>query len=73
MKVGDLVELSQYGKQLQCRWRERNLIGIVVAMHGPLVYSVQWNGLPNQKIRPGLWRYDRRELKFVKLKTKKEN
>ena len=68
MKVGDLVELSQYGYVLNARWRERGLIGVVTAEHGPLVYTVQWTGL-NDTHRARtyrLWRYDRRELKFVK-------
>ena len=64
MKVGDLVELSQYGYLLNARWRERGLVGIVITEHAPLVYSVQWNGLTHSRHRP--WRYDRRELKFVK-------
>ena len=65
VQVGDLVELSRYGYLLNARWRERGHIGIVTAEHGPLVYTVQWNGL-TQPPRHRPWRYDRRELKFVK-------
>ena len=68
MKVGDLVELSRYGYLLNARWRERGLVGIVTEEHVPQynggVYSVQWNGLTQARHRG--WRYDRRELKFVK-------
>ena len=69
MKVGDLVELSRYGYLLNARWRERGLVGIVTEEHAPQynggVYSVQWSGLA-QPPRHRSWRYDRRELKFVK-------
>jgi len=68
VKVGDLVELSRYGYLLNARWRERGLVGIVTAEHAPQynggVYSVQWNGLSLGRHRS--WRYDCRELKFVK-------
>ena len=70
MKVGDLVELSQYGKNLQCRWRERGKLGIIVKCVRWDVFAVQWVGLDRRDFRRHAWRYDRRELKFAKSEKK---
>ena len=68
MKVGDLVELSQYGKGLNSRWREPDKIGIIIEEPFPSVFIIQWiggGGAWPYKI-PVRSRYDRRELKYVK-------
>ena len=41
MKIGDLVELSAYGKKLKCLSRWRGDIGLVIGHN-----IVMWNSLP---------------------------
>ena len=67
MKVGDLVELSAYGRKLTCNYNSRNKVGLVVMVddpHLPLGMStavnVQWSGIP------GIAFQIRRDLKYVK-------
>lgn len=46
MKVGDLVQLSAYGKKLTCNYHQINNVGIVVKLHGYGDYylQIQWAG-----------------------------
>lgn len=69
MKVGDLVTLSQYGKNVQrTRWVQPGDVGIIKKVRSSiwLTYEIMWNR--------SRWKYrhdyqhcfDRRDLKFVK-------
>ena len=70
MKIGDLVEMSAYGHRLQCRWKERGKVGIIVEAPRWDMFRVRWVGSElmcrrNMK----LFVYDRRELKFARKKN----
>lgn len=70
MKVGDLVELSAYGKKLTCNYRQLENVGLVVrvdlieslgsGIHPMTAMSVHWMGheKPIHQIR--------RDLKYAK-------
>ena len=67
MKVGDLVELSAYGKKLSCNYRARDLVGLVTEVDAPLrpthlgtAVTVHWTGAygPRSQVR--------RDLKHVR-------
>jgi len=76
MKVGDLVELSAYGKQRDCRWAEatQGCVGVITEAneypYNPIIYyKIQWCADQD----PQWWRalyhpYTRKELKFAKSK-----
>ena len=68
MKVGDLVELSAYGRKLTCNFFARDAVGLVThvdstrstPMHVATAITVRWTGQdqPMYQIR--------RDLKFAK-------
>ena len=66
MKVGDLVELSAYGKKLKLNESEMNRVGMVLDIADktdtfPYSHKVHWFG--------SAWKYhNRQELKKAKVK-----
>jgi hypothetical protein len=70
VKVGDLVELSAYGKKLTCNFSTRGCVGLVVDIDAPAsgptgihpgtAITVQWTGHtdPMSQIR--------RDIKYAK-------
>lgn len=82
MRVGDLVELSAYGKKVQrTGWVLRGDVGIVTSIVGPMknYFEVQWARTGNYRSAraTGHWRwyhereFDRRDLKMVRRKSRK--
>ena len=69
MKVGDLVELSAYGKKLKLNEDARRRVGMILNIgenpdRFPYSYKVHWFGTA--------WRYhSRQELKKAKVKKEK--
>jgi hypothetical protein len=88
MKVGDLVELSSYGKKVKrTSWIRDGDIGIISKIKGPTCgwyyYEVLWNnsnfsnrrmaGFRTNLADHDVW-LDRRDLKFAKMRgTKNES
>ena len=71
MKVGDLVELSAYGKKLKMFKKQRGLVGVVVDISGAPIFShvhVQWCGAINTSNRGGVssHRLTRKDLRIAK-------
>jgi len=66
MKIGDLVQLSAYGKKLKTFYVGRDDdVGIIVSTHHhALWYGVQWAS--DGKIERSM---DRREIKYAKRTT----
>ena len=66
MKVGDLVELSAYGKKLELNAEHRGQVGLVVrtdagtTAHGHIAISVVWAGDTNPSLNI------RQDLKYAK-------
>ena len=63
VKVGDLVELSAYGKSLTCNYNQRGRLGLVLEVDAPLrpthlgtAVTVQWSGneVPSHQVRRDL-------------------
>ncbi len=59
MKVGDLVELSAYGKQLKLNKECLNKVGLIVALHHDR-FTVVWCGEPKAVVHQ-----IRKDLKHV--------
>jgi len=69
MKVGDLVTLSQYGKNVQrTGWVQPGDVGIVKKVRSSiwLTYEIMWNRSRWQERYYYQRNFDRRDLKFVK-------
>ena len=68
MKVGDLVELSAYGKKLACNFAARGAVGLVTEIdgmksfpnHAGTAITVHWSGHDKPMFQV------RRDLKHVK-------
>jgi len=62
MQVGDLVELSAYGKKLVSFWRFRGATGIVTKrVHELSYWRIHWFDGPNNVMK-------RKDIKHVKAK-----
>ena len=70
MKVGDLVELSAAGNKLQFLAHLKNKHGIVLDVLPRLGYTVQWFGITKYSWRNGRQGHYRRELKFLKKRSR---
>jgi hypothetical protein len=69
VKVGDLVTLSQYGKNVQrTGWVQPGDVGIVKKVRSSiwLTYEIMWNRSRWQERYYYQRNFDRRDLKFVK-------
>lgn len=73
-KIGDMVELAYYGKQLDYNSGQRDCVGIIVSInedsHSP--YEIEWIGMKPVRGRGRLYPMNEREIKLVRTpKTKK--
>ena len=68
MKVGDLVQLSAYGKKLTCNYSQRGCLGLVthidvklsIPLYAGTSMIVQWSGHKGPAFQV------RRDLKYAK-------
>ena len=66
MEVGDLVQLSAYGKKLQVNQRhDHNDIGIIIKEIGLCAFIVMWQNQSRTDWTPMHWR---KELKHARTK-----
>ena len=66
MEVGDLVQLSAYGKKLQVNQRhDHNDIGIIIKEIGLGAFIVMWQNQSRTDWTPMHWR---NELKYARAK-----
>ena len=68
MKVGDLVQLSAYGKRLKSWYVGRdNDLGVIISVSGHGWFRIMWS--TDGKVET----IDRREIKYAKIKKNVNN